>query len=248
LNWETVVLLVFAGVAAGLGGSTTGIASVFSYPALLLSGLSPIDANVTNSVSLTFLSIGSTIGSYPEWRPKIDLLKRLAPATFLGGLAGSLILLMSPPEGFEKVVPFLLVLASIVILIPVTRARLGGSAKHLLLLQVLAGLVGIYCGYFGAASGTMTIALLIQMLGLSLPVAHAMKNVLLGLANGVAALLFIFSGHVHWLPAIPLAVGFFVGGRLGPIVVRKAPQKALKYFVACAGITLAIWLLWKQLA
>ena len=246
LTWQTAALLVVAGIAAGLGGSTTGIASVFSYPALLLAGLSPIDANVTNSISLTFLSLGSVIGSRQEWIPRKDMLKKLAPATFLGGLTGAALLLLTPPKDFERVVPFLLIFASIAILIPAGKIRFSGTRNHVRLFQILAGVIGIYCGYFGAASGTITIALMIQMLGVTLPVAHSMKNVLLGIANGVAAVIFVFSGHVNWLLAIPLAVGFYIGGRLGPIIVRKAPQKLLKYFVVAAGFALAVWLFTHQ--
>jgi uncharacterized membrane protein YfcA len=174
------------------------------------------------------------------------MLKKLAPATFLGGLAGAALLLLTPPKDFERVVPFLLIFASIAILIPAGKIRFSGTRNHVRLFQILAGVIGIYCGYFGAASGTITIALMIQMLGVTLPVAHSMKNVLLGIANGVAAIIFVFSGHVNWLLAIPLAVGFYIGGRLGPIIVRKAPQGLLKYFVVAAGLTLAFWLIFHQ--
>jgi len=70
-----------------------------------------------------------------------------------------------------------------------------------------------------------------------------MKNVLLGIANGVAAIFFIFSGHVHWLPAIPLAIGFFIGGRTGPIIVSRAKQSYIKLIVAISGALVALWLL-----
>ena len=69
-----------------------------------------------------------------------------------------------------------------------------------------------------------------------------MKNVLLGLANGVAAVAFVFFGPVRWSAVLPLAAGFLVGGRLGPIIVRKAPAAPLRILVACAGVTLAVHL------
>ena len=225
------LFLVAAGTAAGLGGSVVGIASIFSYPALLLIGINPIDANVTNSVSLTFLSIGSIIGSKPEWSPYKGVLKKLAPATLIGGITGSILLLLTPSSAFEKIVPFLLMLASVAVLIPPKKRE--NTGKH------------VYSGYFGAASGSLAIALLMQMLSLNIATAHALKNVLLGIANGIASVLFIISGHVHWLPAIPLAIGFFIGGRVGPIIVRKANPTAIKAMVSSMGFAVALWLFLK---
>jgi uncharacterized membrane protein YfcA len=237
------LFLIAAGTAAGLGGSVVGIASIFSYPALLLIGINPIDANVTNSVSLTFLSIGSIIGSKPEWSPYKGVLKKLAPATLIGGITGSILLLLTPSSAFEKIVPFLLMLASVAVLIPPKKRE--NTGKHVAVMFVLALAIGIYSGYFGAASGSLAIALLMQMLSLNIATAHALKNVLLGIANGIASILFIISGHVLWLPAIPLAIGFFIGGRVGPIIVRRANPTAIKAMVSSMGFAVALWLFLK---
>jgi uncharacterized protein len=72
--------------------------------------------------------------------------------------------------------------------------------------------------------------------------SNAMKNVLLGLANGMAAVFFVAFGPVRWSAVIPLAIGFFMGGRLGPIVVRRAPARPLRVLIACCGLGLAIHL------
>lgn len=236
--------LVLAGIAAGLGGSVAGVASIFSYPALLLIGLNPIDANVTNSVSLTFLSIGSITSSKREWLPEKKVLRILGPATLFGGITGSILLLITSVGTFKKIIPFLLIGASIAILIPQRERKL--ESKHKFILWILALSIGTYCGYFGAASGSLTIALLMQMLSFNIVTAHAVKNVLLGIGNGVAAAIFIFSHHVHWLPAIPLAFGFFVGGRLGPVIVRRSNPKAIKTLVSVMGALVGTWLLIKS--
>lgn len=237
------LLLLIAGIAAGLGGSIAGIASVFSYPALLAVGLSPIDANVTNSISLFFLSAGSIIGSRREIKGRGALLKKLAPTNLIGGVIGAMLLLLTPSTTFKHIVPFLLLAASIAILIPSKANPDGEPRVHIHVMQILAALIGIYCGYFGAASGSMTLALLIQTLGVGLPVANALKNVLLGISNGIAAIIFIFTGHVHWLMAIPLGIGFFIGGRTGPIIVRHASQKILRRCVSVFGGLVSIYLL-----
>ena len=244
-NEYQILLLVVAGVAAGLGGSIAGIASIFSYPALLAVGLSPIDANVTNSVSLFCLSAGSILGSRRELVGHGKLLKQMAPANLVGGVLGAILLLQTSSTTFRHIVPFLLLVASLAILIPRRGNAQFEPRIHIRVMQILAGLIGIYCGYFGAASGSMTLALMIQTLGVGLPVANALKNVLLGISNGVAAVIFMFGGHVHWLIAIPLAIGFFIGGRTGPIIVRHAPQKILQRGVSVFGIGVALWLLAK---
>jgi uncharacterized protein len=210
---------------------------------LLLVGLTPIDANVTNSVSLTFLSVGSIIGSERDRLPQKNVLRKIALATFIGGMIGAVLLLITPSTTLKTIIPFLLILSSAAILIPRTTRSENQGPGNTIFFVAAAGIIGIYCGYFGAASGSMTIALVIQMLGVQISIAHAIKNVLLGIANGVAAIFFIFSGHVHWLPTIPLAIGFFIGGRTGPIIVRRANQNAIKVIVALSGTCVALWLL-----
>lgn len=238
--------LIMAGFAAGLSATIAGIASIFSYPALLIIGLNPIDANITNSFSLTLLGLGSSISSKPEWSPHRVNLKKLAPFFLIGGVCGAVLLIHTSPENFKIIVPFLLLASSIAILLPASSRVNSRSRIRLALFTVLAAIIGMYCGYFGAASGGMTIALLMRMYGLTIPVAHALKNVLLSISNGVAAIFFLFSGHIHWLVSIPLAIGFFFGGRTGPKIVRRVRQDYIKYIVAASGTALAIYLLIKR--
>jgi uncharacterized membrane protein YfcA len=242
LEISQIVLLVAAGTAAGLSGSVAGIASIFSYPALLLIGLNPIDANITNAVALVFISIGSITGSKRELIGRSDLIKKIAPANLIGGILGATLLLVTPSTTFQKIVPFLLALASIVILIPRPQIAEGDTRVKLRTLQILIGSIGVYCGYFGAASGAMTLAVLIQTLGVNMAKANAVKNVLLGVSNTIAAVIFIFTGHTHWAAAVPLAAGFFIGGRIGPSIVRRVPQQKLKIFVALMGGCVSVWM------
>jgi uncharacterized protein len=238
-----VILLVAAGVGAGLTGSTAGLASLFSYPALLAVGLAPVTANVTNTVALVFSSIGAVSGSRPELTGQSRRLRPLAIAGMLGGITGSILLLATPSESFEKIVPFLLALASFAILI---RRRLVTAAEHddhhhdRRAVIVGAGVIGIYGGYFGAGAGVMMLALFLWAMPDPLPRANAFKNVVLGVANGVAALWFIAFGDVVWSAVIPLGAGVLVGARLGPIVVRHAPPTVLRAVIAIAGLGLAV--------
>jgi uncharacterized protein len=237
-------LLVAAGIGAGLTGSVAGLASLFSYPALLAAGLSPVSANVTNTVALVFSSIGSVSGSVPELRGQRACLARLAPAGLLGGLAGAVLLLLTPSTAFARLVPWLIGLASLAIVaprrLPSAQHEHGGHAAAVLPVVVFA--IGIYGGYFGAAAGVLLLAALLQTTGETLARSNAVKNVILGLANGVAAVLFAVVGPVHWLQVLPLAAGFLLGGRLGPVVVRIAPQTVLRRLIALAGLGLAVYL------
>lgn len=238
------VWLLFAGLGGGLAGSVAGLASLVSYPALLAVGLAPVTANVSNTVALVFSSIGSVSGSRPELRGQRSEARRLGAIAIAGGVTGGVLLLATPSSAFALAVPWLIGLASLAILIrrnPARRPPVETRAPGWLV-NVGVFLVALYGGYFGAAAGVVLLALLLFITTESLARANAMKNVLLGLANGVAALAFVFFGPVRWSAVVPLAAGFLVGGRLGPIVVRKAPAAPLRVAIACAGVGLAVHL------
>jgi uncharacterized protein len=234
------VLLAFAGIGGGLTGSMAGLASLVTYPALLAAGLSPVSANVTNTVSLVFSSVGSVSGSRPELHGQGARLIRLAPAAVLGGIAGGSLLLLTPADAFERFVPVLIALASTAVMIARPVPDLDHVRRDPGWLTGAIFAIGIYGGYFGAAAGVVLLAVLMVATSDSLPHVNAMKNVLLGLANAVAAFGFVLFGHVAWRSALPLAIGLFVGGRLGPALVRRLPAQPLRVVIAVAGLGLAI--------
>src|SRR4051812_18016331 len=168
MNWA---LLFGAGVLGGLAGSIAGLASVATYPALLLVGLPPLLANVTNTVALVFSGIGSVWGSRPELEGQGAWLKRIAPVALLGGAAGAALLLSTPAEGFEKIVPILIGLASVAIVIPhrASRpARVSSHQRHRVTVALEAAaifLICIYGGYFGAAAGGLLFGFLLPARG-----------------------------------------------------------------------------------
>jgi uncharacterized membrane protein YfcA len=243
MNW---VFLFAAGVLGGLTGSIAGLASVATYPALLLVGLPPVMANVTNTVALVFNGIGSIWGSRPELIGQGAWIKRIIPAAAIGGATGAALLLSTPAEGFERVVPILLGLASMAILLPRggnQPARVAEHQRHtarVLLESAAIFVICIYGGYFGAAAGVMLLAMLLRAGGATMAHANAGKNVILGVANGVAAVVFTFFGPVNWPAVITLGVGCLIGSRLGPVVVRHAPAGPMRVLIGAAGLALAI--------
>jgi uncharacterized membrane protein YfcA len=104
----------------------------------------------------------------------------------------------------------------------------------------LVGLVGVYAGYFGAGAGVMMLALMLLVSHETLPRSNAVKNVVLGLANGVAAVGFVVFGPVRWSVVAPLGIGLFIGGHWGPWVVRRLPAGPLRVVIALAGLGLAV--------
>jgi uncharacterized membrane protein YfcA len=236
--------LVLAGFGAGLTGSVAGLASLISYPALLALGLPPVTANVSNTVALVFNSVGSVWGSRPELVGQRARARHLGPVAVAGGLTGGILLLETPSSAFVLVVPWLIGLASLAILIRRNPARPRPSGVYRRTWKLGGGvfLVSIYGGYFGAAAGVLLLALLLVTTADTLARANATKNLLLGLANAVAAVAFVAVGPVRWSAVIPLAAGCLLGGRLGPIIVRRAPAAPLRVLIACAGLGLAVHL------
>ena len=249
MNAVEFAFLLLAGIGAGLAGSIAGLASLMSYPALLATGLPPVTANVTNTVSLVLTSVGSVSASRPELKGMRRRLVPLALAAVLGGAVGAVLLLLTPAGAFERIVPILIAGASAAILVQRPPRELAAEGARLhpghddpWWLVPGTFTIGIYGGYFGAAAGVLLLAMFLLGTGEPLPRGNAMKNVILGVANGVAALGYVFFASVAWSAALPLAIGCLVGGRIGPAVVRRSPQAALRKVIAIAGLGLAIHL------
>jgi uncharacterized protein len=242
-------LLVLAGVGGGLTGSIAGLASLVSYPALLAAGLPPVAANVTNTVALVLNGVGSVSASGPELRGQGRRLMRLAGGAVIGGAAGAALLLLTPSDAFERIVPWLIGGAAVALLVQRSPRELAarGVAAHPThrdpwWLPLAVAAIAVYGGYFGAAAGVLMLAMFLLVTGEGVPRGNALKNVVLGLANAVAAIAYAFLADVAWLAVLPLAIGFFLGGRLGPRVVRRVPQTLLRRAIAVAGLGLALHL------
>jgi uncharacterized membrane protein YfcA len=238
----TFLLLLGAGFAAGLAGSMAGLASLFSYPALLAAGLPAVAANVTNTVALTLNGVGAAVGSRLELVGQGPTLRRFALLAAAGGATGAALLLVTPSEAFERIVPFLVGAGSFALILqPRIRAAAvrtssrSGPAAALGLFGVM-----VYGGYFGAAAGVLVLALLLVTLPVGLLVGNALKNVLLGVANAVAAVGFALFGPVVWAAVLPLAAGVFAGSWTGPVVARRLPAGPLRIGIGSAGIALAV--------
>jgi uncharacterized protein len=230
---------------AGVVGTAGGITSLVSYPALLALGLGPLPANVTNVVAVVACWPGSALASRPELVGTARWLRRWSVLAGAGGLAGCGLLLLTSRSAFAHIVPFLLVLASLALLLQPRLSRWHGGyegrSRHFLLPCGLF-LVSVYNGYFGAGAGVMVLALLLVTVETHVARANALKNMLLGVATVLSAVTYAVAAPVHWLAAAPLALGLFVGSLGGPWVARRVPASALRWLAALTGLGLAVHL------
>jgi uncharacterized membrane protein YfcA len=200
---------------------------------------------------MVLTGVGSVSASRPELRGQGRRLVPLALAAVVGGVAGAALLLLTPSEAFERIVPWLIGGASMAILIqrPPRELALEGALAHAgrphrdqWWLPLAVFTVAIYAGYFGAAAGTVMLAMFLLATGEGLPRSNAMRNVIIGVANSVAAIGFILFASIVWSSALPLAIGLLLGSLMGPWIVRRAPQTALRRIIAVAGLGLAVHL------
>ncbi|OLT47833.1 transporter [Saccharomonospora sp. CUA-673] len=247
MDAATLALLAGAGVGAGLAASIAGLASLFSYPALLGAGLPPLIANMTNTVSMLATTVGAAGGSRRELRGQGRRLGWIVLGAVIGGSGGAALLLTTPAETFELVVPWLIALGSLLLLardrlrqaVELRAMKLGTEHTPGKGFVTAFGAVTVYSGYFGAGSGIMMLAVLSVSLPDPLPVSNALKNIATGAANATAAVAFAVFAPVHWPAAAALAAGSFVGAWLGPMVVRRLPERPLRIAIALAGLGLA---------
>jgi len=239
------VLLVAAGMLAGAVGTAGGITSLISYPALLALGLGALRADVTNIVALVACWPGSALASSPELVGRSRWTLRWGLLAGSGGAAGSLLLISTPADAFDRIVPFLLCAAATALVFQPRLSALhrGGEGAGRQLLQP-AGVasIALYDGYFGAGSGVMMLALMLVTSDAHLPRANALKNMLIGAATAAGALVFAVTGRVDWAAAWLLGAGMFVGAGMGPAVARRVPADLLRWVVALTGVGLAVWI------
>jgi uncharacterized membrane protein YfcA len=239
------LLLAGAGVVAGLVGTAGGITSLVSYPALLLAGVAPVQANIANLVALVACWPGSAAASRPELRGRGPWLLRWGIVAAAGGAAGSVLLLNTSAGIFSRVVPFLVAAGSLALLFQpwlAARSAWGDDAGRGKALLLPAGLLtlSVYNGYFGAGSGVLLLALLLLTTDPLLPRANALKNMVVGAATITSAALFAVLTRVDWAVVAALALGLFAGSLIGPAVARRLPPGVLRWLVALTGLALAI--------
>ena len=241
-----IAFLVAAGVLAGIVGTAGAITSLVSFPALLIAGVPALGANVANIVAITTTWPGSALSSRSELRGRASWVWRYGAVAGLGGAIGTALLLSTPSGAFRTIVPFLVAAGAIALLATPRLRRLAGRGAAMrrdppwMAAALLS--ISVYNGYFGAGSGVMTLALLLIASDERLPFANALKNMLIGAGNVVAAVGLALFASVRWDAVVPLGIGAFAGATIGPRVARRVPERSLRFAVAAIGLGLAVQL------
>jgi uncharacterized membrane protein YfcA len=246
-----MLLLVFvAGVWAGAQNSLAGGGSFVTLPALIMSGMSPLAANITSTVALF---PGQITAGYAGRRLVSGAgslsFRALFVLSVLGGAAGGLLLLNTSPAVFGRLVPWLVLFATAVFAWgSFFRRASAEQAAHLgpVTTGVAQFLIAVYGGYFGGGIGILMMAAL-TMAGLSARNAGGTKNVLAGVMNASAVVLFVTSPELHWQQAAVLAVGAILGGLAGTWALHRVNEKALRFAIIGIGVALTVGLFLKPL-
>ena len=247
------LIIIAAGMAAGMINAIVGSGSLITFPVLLFLGYPPLVANVTNTVGVVPGSISGSFGYRRELAGQRARAKPLLIAAALGGITGAVLLLVLPASAFARIVPILILIACGLVAIQPRlsvwvlerRARQGNEAHHDggPILHAGVYLTGIYGGYFGAAQGVILIALLSILIDDDLQRLNGLKNVIASVVNAIAAIIFLVVASVAIVPAILLAIGSTTGGLLGASVGRRLSPLVLRGAIIIVGTVVAVRLL-----
>ena len=239
-----LLLIAFSGLYAGTQNTLAGGGSFITFPTLLLAGLDPLAANITSTIALFPNQITSSLAGRKLAGGVGEMtLRKLFVISVAGGLVGALLLLNTPVTFFSRLVPWLVLFATVIFTWGSFRKKQlhTASVVPVPLLATAQFLIGVYGGYFGGGIGFLLLAVL-TIAGQQVRMATATKNVLAMAMNASAVFLFAFSSQVEWLVAIALATGGIGGGFAGNWLVHRLPEKIMRGFVVLVGIALTIWL------
>jgi uncharacterized membrane protein YfcA len=255
LDASRIALLAGASLVAGAVNAVAGGGSLISFPALLAAGYPALTANVTNTVALCPGYVGGTLGYRTELGGQRRRAVTLGLLSVVGALLGSWLLIVSSPELFEAVVPWLIFLAcGLLAAQPALAAALrrrkeagdGASEGHLARWGPLVGaqfVAAVYGAYFGAGVGIMMLAVLGIFVADSLQRLNALKGLLSLIINVIAAVFFAFLADVAWVAVGVMAVTALIGGQLGVLAARRLNDKVLRWLVVAFGVIVGLRLL-----
>ena len=248
MHFHTAIFLFVAGALGGAINAVAGGGSFIAFPALLFTGVPPVEANATNTLAL-WVGVTASGGAY---RDRLTISKRvilpLLVASIFGGLAGAFLLIKTPGQTFLKVLPWLLLGATLLFAFgkhltgriaaeisdEASRGAVAGAA-------IFELLVAIYGGYFGGGMGIMNLAMLSAMGMTDIHAMNALKVVLGSVINGVATVTFVVTRAIFWPQAIVTTAGAVLGGYFAAKWAQRLPQTWIKSFVILVGTGMTIY-------
>ncbi len=237
-----ILAVAAAGAFAGVSNALAGAGSLVTFPTLIAVGVPQLAANVTSTVGLIPGALGAAIGYSEEVGSQRERIVRMIVPTLLGAAAGTVLLLLTPNDTFEVIVPALVFVSCLLLLFQprlTTRVSHAGNERSPYLMVGLV-LAGAYAAYFGSAVGIMLIAILGLFVLDSMQRLNATKVVLAGLANLLAAIVYAFLAPVHWGPALILMVSSLIGGQSGAWIAKRIDGDTLRVVIAVLGLGVAV--------
>lgn len=238
-----------AGTAAGCINVIVGSGTLITFPTLIAFGYPPVVANVSNTIGLVPGSLAGAIGYRRELQGQGARVRTLSCATIVGAAGGATLLLTLPASAFKAIVPAFIALALLLIIVQPKLAgvlrRHRGHEHQRIAPATLVGVLacGVYAGYFGAAQGILMLAILGLSFDDDLQRLNATKNVLAGLANFLAGVIFAFAAHVDWAVVALIVPGAIIGGVLGARYGRRLPPAPLRALIVAVGIVAIVRLI-----
>jgi uncharacterized membrane protein YfcA len=242
-------MVFLAGMAAGTINTVVGSGTLITFPVLLSLGLSPLTANVTNTLGLVPGSFMGAYGYRDRLRGQGGLVLRLGSASLIGAVIGATLLLALPEGAFKTIVPALIAVSLVLVVAGPTlnrrlaaRGRGPDSTPSRPLWGATVG-AGAYGGYFGAAQGVLLMGLLGALHGGDVQRNNAVKNILAGTANLVAAVVFVIVAQPDWWGVALVAAGSTIGGLIGARVGQRLPPGVLRALIVVVGVVAIVQLL-----
>lgn len=237
----SLLAVAAAGAVAGVSNALAGAGSLVTFPTLIAVGVPPLAANVTSTVGLVPGAAGGALGYTDLVREQSSRLRRLSAPTLVGAAAGTVLLLLTSNDAFEAIVPFLVAGSCLLLLFqPRLTPRIAHAGnEHSPFLTVGLVFAGAYAAYFGSAVGILLLGILGLFVADTIQHLNAIKILLAGFANLLAALTYAFLAPVHWKYALCLAVASLLGGRLGANLARRVSGETLRVAIALIGLPVA---------
>jgi len=243
-----ILSLIAAGCAAGAVNAVAGGGTMLTFPVLLMCGTPPVMANATSTVGLVIGTAGSIVSFRGHLKAIRELLWRFIPICLVGAALGSWLLTQTTDDQFSKLIPFLVLFATVLFFLQgfLRKSATQAKSKALWFSIALQLPVAIYGAFFGAGIGILMLASFGFMGMTNIHEMNALKNLLGSLINVVAATWFIAAGMVNWPQALALTAGALIGYYFGAQYSQRIEPKRVRQLITAIGLIISMVMFWRQ--
>jgi uncharacterized protein len=248
MTWIEFLTLAAVGCTSGAINAVAGGGTLLTFPVLLMLGTPPVLANATSTVGLVIGTAGSIVGFRGHLRALRKRMTQFIPICLIGAAIGSWLLTQTSDDQFSKLIPFLVLFATVLFFLQgFLRKSATAGKSHVLWFSIALQLpVAIYGAFFGAGIGILMLASFGFMGMTDIHEMNALKNVLGSLINVIAAVWFIAVGMVNWPQALALTSGALIGYYLGAHYSQRISPQRVRQLIAAIGFIISAVMFWKQ--